>query len=70
MKKLFISIIVLMSVSACGGGGNDVPADTRVGFNGFVVSEINSTSETREAVDVNQTEFIFTENENAFDSVL
>ena len=69
MKQLFVLAVVLVGLTAC-GGGNDSPQESRVDFSMFVLDELNNTSETAEPVEINQTEFIFSEDERQFDSVL
>ena len=54
-----------------GGGGGDRP-DPAVDFSTFVKAEIANTDDTREAVQINDKEFSFNDqnNEQAFDDLL
>lgn len=56
--------------SSSGGGGGDRP-DPAVDFSTFVKSEIANTDDTREAVQINDKEFSFNDqnNEQAFDDL-
>ena len=72
-RKIAISLLVVFVVVGCGGGNGGTPPpepeDNRVDFNGFV-EQINNTAENTDPVEINDTEFVFSEDENAFDSVL
>jgi hypothetical protein len=56
--------------SSSGGGGGDRP-DPAVDFSTFVKAEIANTDDTREAVQINDKEFSFNDqnNEQAFDDL-
>ena len=73
-RKIAISLLVVFVLVGCGGGNGGTPPpepeDNRVDFNGFVVEQINNTAENTDPVEINDTEFVFSEDENAFDSVL
>lgn len=75
---LALSVILIgaMSLGGCfdgsssGGGGGDRP-DLAVDFSTFVKAEIANTDDTREAVQINDKEFSFNDqnNEQAFDDL-
>ena len=67
--------ILLASVflTACGGGnngGNETPQDNSSSFDQFVIQQINQTAEDTYPVEINSLEFVFSELEDLFDSIL
>ena len=75
--KLAGTGLIILALAGCfdgssssGGGGGDRP-DPAVDFSTFVKAEIANTDDTREAVQINDKEFSFNDqnNEQAFDDL-
>jgi hypothetical protein len=62
-----LGCMVLTLVSSC---DTQPPVDLKVEFTDFVAGEIDNTSDTRDPVDIDDTEFEFDEDEDAFNDVL
>lgn len=78
MKHLMASICLIVLGGMLGGCSDsdssrpDPEMDTEVDFTEFVKEEIDNTKDDRDAVDINDIEFTFNDqnNEKAFDDVL
>jgi hypothetical protein len=72
--KLAIPLAIPVLLAGCFNGSsssNNNRPDPSVDFSTFVIAEIENTSDTREAVNINDTDFSFNDqnNEQAFDVV-
>lgn len=82
--RLSLLLAGALTLSACGGGSNNSPAPVPApppavtpppvvvdtAFTAFVLGLIGQNSDTASPVDINSTNFTFTEDANAFNSVL
>lgn len=72
MLRLFLTAIVVASVSACGGGAADTEQQPQqMDMKTFVMSEIEKTADDTEAVDLSKMSIdMSNEDENAFDEAM
>lgn len=67
MKKYLLLLAVLFTVlSACSKNGGT----SGVVYNSFVLQQLNATAENTDPVDINDINFVYHNDEAAFDSVL